>query len=158
MILVGPGQAQEVHALAVVLNDALGAVGTTVTYTEAPDPERAPHMQAIADLAAMMDSGAVETLLILGGNPVYDAPADLGFGDLLAKVPNTVHLSLYDDETSKRCSWHLPRAHSLETWGDGRAWDGTVTLQQPLIEPLYGGRSAIEVVAAAARRILAERL
>ena len=147
LILVGPGQAKEVHALAAVLNDALGADGKTLSYTEAPDPDRAPHMQAIADLAAMMNSGAVETLLILGGNPVYDAPAALGFGDLLAEVPNTVHLSLYDDETSKRCGWHLPRAHSLEAWGDGRAWDGTVTLQQPLIEPLYGGRSPIEVVA-----------
>jgi molybdopterin-containing oxidoreductase family iron-sulfur binding subunit len=147
VILVGPGQAPEVHALAAVLNEGLGALGATLSYTEDPEPERVPHMQAIADLASRMSSGAVETLLILGGNPVYDAPADLGFGDLLAKVPNSIHLSLYNDETSKRCSWHLPRAHSLEAWGDGRAWDGTVTLQQPLIEPLYGGRSALEVVA-----------
>ncbi len=146
VILVGPGQAPEVHALAAVLNDALGAVGTTLSYTDSSDPERPNHMQAIVDLASSMRSGAIETLLIIGGNPVYDAPADLGFGDLLAKVKNTVHLSTYDDETSRSCSWHLPRAHSLESWGDGRAWDGTVTLQQPLIEPLYGGRTALEVV------------
>ena len=147
VILVGAGQAPEVHALAAVLNDALGAVGTTLSYTESPDPERPSHMQAIADLASKMDSGEVETLLILGGNPVYDAPADIGFGDRIAKVPNTIHLSLYVDETSQRCSWHLPRAHSLEAWGDGRSWDGTVTLQQPLIEPLYGGRTVLEMVA-----------
>jgi len=147
VILVGPGQAPEVHALAAVLNDALGAVRTTLSYTDVSDPERPSHMQAIADLSSRMSSGAVETLLILGGNPVYDAPADLGFGDLLAKVPNTVHLSLYNDETSLRCGWHLPRAHSLESWGDGLAWDGTVTLQQPLIEPLYGGRTPLEVMA-----------
>jgi len=148
VILVGPSQAPEVHALAAVLNQALGGVGNTVSYTEASDPERPSHMQAIADLAASVASGEIETLLILGGNPVYDAPADLGFTDLLAKVPNTVHLGLYEDETSQRCSWHLPRAHSLEAWGDGRAWDGTLTLQQPLIEPLYGGRTVAEVVAA----------
>jgi molybdopterin-containing oxidoreductase family iron-sulfur binding subunit len=147
VILVGPGQAPEVHALAAVLNEGLGAVGATLYYTEDPTPERPTHMQAIADLAGKMSSGAVETLLVIGGNPVYDAPADLGFGDLLAKLPKSIHLSLYNDETSRACSWHLPRAHALEAWGDGRAWDGTLTLQQPLVEPLYGGRSAIEVVA-----------
>ena len=148
VILVGHGQAAEVHALAAVLNEGLGAVGSTLTYTEAPDPGRSNHLQAIADLVASMNSGVVDTLMILGGNPVYDAPADLGFAEALAKVSHTVHLGLYDDETSKLCSWQLPRAHSLESWGDGRAWDGTLTLQQPLIEPLYGGRSTIEILAA----------
>jgi MoCo/4Fe-4S cofactor protein with predicted Tat translocation signal len=147
VILVGPRQAPAVHALAAVLNHALDAVGTTLTYTSAPDPERPSHLAAVAELAARMRGGEVETLLILGGNPAYDAPADLGFADLLAAVPNTIHLSLYDDETSQRCRWHLPAAHALESWGDGAAWDGTVTLRQPLIEPLYGGRSAIEIVA-----------
>lgn len=147
LILVGPTQPAEVHALAAVLNEALGAVGSTVVYTDAPDPERPDHRSAIAELTAAMSAGSVRTLVILGGNPVYDAPADLRFGEALAAIENTVHLSLYDDETSAACRWHLPRAHSLEAWGDGRAWDGTVTLQQPLIEPLYDGRSAIEVVA-----------
>jgi molybdopterin-containing oxidoreductase family iron-sulfur binding subunit len=148
VVLVGPGQAPEVHALAAVLNEALGAVGSTVRYTEEPDAGRQTHMDAIAELASLMSSGGVQTLLILGGNPVYDAPADLGFGDLLGKVPNTIHLSLYDDETSKNCAWHLPRAHALEGWGDGRAWNGTITVQQPLIEPLYDGRSPVEVLTA----------
>ncbi len=147
VILVGPGQPPEVHALAAVLNEGLGAVGTTLHYSEDPTPERPTHDRAITELAAKMRAGAVETLLIIGGNPCYDAPADIGFAELLAQVPNSVHLSAYNDETSTRCSWHLPRAHSLEAWGDGRAWDGTLTLQQPLIEPLYGGRSALEVIA-----------
>jgi molybdopterin-containing oxidoreductase family iron-sulfur binding subunit len=94
-----------------------------------------------------MAAGSVQTLLVLGGNPVYDAPADIRFAELLSRVPNAVHLSLHDDETSRACRWHLPQAHQFESWGDGRAWDGTFTLQQPLIEPLYGGRSPIEVAA-----------
>jgi len=102
---------------------------------------------AIGALKAAIASGSVETLLILDGNPVYNAPADLRFGDALAEVPVSIHLSLYDDETSQRCTWHLPQAHGLESWGDGSAWDGTLTMRQPLIAPLYDGRSDIEVLA-----------
>ncbi|HSN55560.1 MAG TPA: TAT-variant-translocated molybdopterin oxidoreductase [Candidatus Sulfomarinibacteraceae bacterium] len=147
VILVGPGQAPEVHALAAVLNHGLGAVGSTLGYVEVADPDRPAHVRAIAELAAAMKAGEVETLLVLGGNPAYDAPADLGFAELLAGVPHSAHLSLYDDETSQRCGWHLPRAHGLEAWGDGRAWDGTLSFKQPLIQPLYDGRSALEVLA-----------
>ena len=147
-ILVGHRQPPAVHALAAALNAALGNAGRSVGYVEAPDPDRPTHMQAISELADRIRSGGVETLLILDGNPAYDAPADLGFADLLTQVPFSAHLSLYDDETSRRCTWHLPRAHALESWGDGRAADGTVTLQQPLIAPLYDGRTSIEVVAA----------
>src|SRR5262249_13797588 len=85
-----------------------------------------------------------------GGNPVFDAPADLEFTKHLDRVPLRVHLSLYDDETSELSHWHLPEAHFLEAWGDMRAADGTVTIQQPLILPLYGGKTAIEVMAALA--------
>ncbi len=147
VILVGPRQAPAVHALAAVLNHALGAVGHTLTYSSVPDPDRPSHLEAIAELAARIGQGDVETLLILGGNPAYSAPGDLGFADLLASVPTSIHLSLYDDETSQRCTWHLPGAHLLESWGDGTAWDGTLTMRQPLIEPLYGGRTAIEIIA-----------
>jgi molybdopterin-containing oxidoreductase family iron-sulfur binding subunit len=150
VVLVGPRQAPGVHALAAVLNHALGATGSTITYTAEPNPDRPSHMDAISDLSRRIQDDEIETLLILGGNPAYDAPADLGFSDLLARVPVSVHLSQYDDETSQRCTWHLPGAHTLEAWGDGTAWDGTLTLRQPLIEPLYGGRSAIEVLAVAA--------
>ncbi|MEE4273989.1 MAG: TAT-variant-translocated molybdopterin oxidoreductase [Thermoanaerobaculales bacterium] len=147
VILVGPAQAPEVHALAAVLNQGLGAVGETLSYTDAPDPGRPDHVEALAGLTARMVAGAVETIVILGGNPVYDAPVDLGFADALSAVPNSVHLSHFNDETSRVCSWHLPRAHALEAWGDGRSWNGTITLRQPLIEPLYGGRSSAEVLA-----------
>ena len=146
VILVGPRQEPAVHATAAVLNQVLGS---TVSYTADPSPDRPTHLDAIGALAAAMTSGSVQTLLILGGNPVYDAPADLRFGELLAKVPLSMHLSLYDDETSQSCTWHLPRAHGLEAWGDGRAWDGTLTMRQPLIAPLYDGRSAIEILALA---------
>jgi molybdopterin-containing oxidoreductase family iron-sulfur binding subunit len=146
VILVGARQEPAVHALAAVLNHALGATDSTLTYSLDPDPDRPPHLQAITDLADGVRAGDFETLLILGGNPAYNAPADLGFSELLAKVPATIHLSLYDDETSKRCTWHIPLSHTLESWGDGAAWDGTLTLRQPLIEPLYGGRSEIEVL------------
>ncbi len=147
LIVVGPRQAPAVHALAAVLNRALDAVGTTLEYSEDPSPDRPPHAEAIFELASAIRDGEVETLVILGGNPAFDAPADLGFADLLEQVPVTAHLSLYDDETSRRCTWHLPASHFLEAWGDGTAWDGTLTLRQPLIEPLYGGRSEIEVLA-----------
>jgi len=146
VVLVGPRQAPEVHALAAALNDALGNVGAGVTYAEDPEPDRPSHATAIVQVTSAIRDGSVDTLLILGGNPAYDAPADLEFGEHLSRVPYTVHLSLSEDETSRRCRWHLPRTHQLEEWGDGRAWDGTWTCRQPLIEPLYGGRSAVEVV------------
>ena len=87
-------------------------------YHEYSEPERPSHVQAIQALTQAMEKGEVETLLILGGNPVYNAPADLAFAEKLKKVPQRIHLSLYDDETSRACNWHLPRAHTLESWGD----------------------------------------
>ena len=147
LVLVGPRQPAAVHTLAAMVNQALGSVGKTLYYTEVNDPDRPTHIEAMSTLSSRMASGAVRTLLILGGNPAFDAPLDSGFAHGLSQVPHTIHLSLYDDETSHLCGWHLPQAHFLEAWGDGRALDGTLTLQQPLIEPLYGGRSAIEVLA-----------
>ena len=85
-------------------------------------------------------------MLILGGNPVYNCPADINFAEALEKVPTSIHLSLYRNETSLQCSWHLPQAHFLESWGDARAYDGDYCIIQPMIEPLHGGRSAIEVL------------
>ncbi len=96
-----------------------------------------------------MKAGRVDTLLILGGNPAFDAPPDLGFVEALQKVAFRARLGLYDDETSQYCPWHVNEAHELEAWGDARAFDGTVTILQPLVEPLYGGKSALEVLAAA---------
>ena len=108
--------------------------------------------ESLGQLVADMQAGKVETLLILGGNPVYTAPADVPFAEALNKVAFRAHLALYEDETSALCHWHLPEAHYLEGWSDGRAYDGTVSIQQPLIAPLYGGRTGARSGVGAAGR------
>ena len=95
-----------------------------------------------------MAAGRVSTLVIVGGNPVFNAPADLAFGKAMEKVGLRIHLGLYDDETSRLCHWHVAEAHPLESWSDARADDGTVTILQPLIAPLFSGRTAHELLAA----------
>jgi molybdopterin-containing oxidoreductase family iron-sulfur binding subunit len=135
------------QALVHAINEKLGAIGKTVTLLEDPTVGDISHGQAIAALASEIIGGQFTTVLILGGNPVYDAPMDLNFSAALAKVPVSIHLSLYENETSHACKWHLPRAHFLESWGDARAWDGTAGIVQPLIMPLYEGKSPIEVLA-----------
>jgi Fe-S-cluster-containing dehydrogenase component len=145
VVAVGMRQPPEVHALAARINALLGN-DRTVRYSVDPDGDRPTHAQDIAQLAGEMRKGAVNTLLMLGGNPVYDAPVDVDFTGALAEVENTIHLSGYRDETSILCDWHLPRAHYLEAWGDTRTPDGTYTLAQPIIEPIFGGRSPIDVL------------
>ncbi len=148
VLTVGPQQPPAVHAEALLVNQRLlGACGTTLRFTEEPEPDRPSHLVAIAALTERMRRGEVDTLLILGGNPAYDAPADLDFVAALAAVATSVHLSMYNDETSQRCAWHVPRAHYLESWGDARAYDGTLSLVQPLIEPLYAGLTPLELLA-----------
>lgn len=149
IVVVGSQQPPAVHALAAVLNDALGNNGRTVTYYHEPMPERPTHVAAMQALAAAVGKEEISTLLILDGNPAYDAPADLDFGALLKKVPLSVRLGNYVDETSQFCTWHLPEAHYLENWGDVRTFDGTVSLVQPMIAPIFGGKSIIEVLAIA---------
>jgi molybdopterin-containing oxidoreductase family iron-sulfur binding subunit len=146
-IVVGPRLPAAAHALAHVLNAALGNAGEAVWYSEDPEGDRPSHREAIAKLAAEMGAGLVDTLVILGGNPAYDVPSDLDFANKLSRVPATVRLGLYEDETSGHCLWHVPQAHYLEAWGDARGWDGTSGIVQPLIEPLYDGTSAIELAA-----------
>ena len=148
VIVAGPWQPPEVHVLVHRLNAVLGNVGNTVSYLPEPDPDRPHHFDAIKDLCAEMNAGQVDTLLILGQNPVFDAPADLGFAGALAKVKTSIHAGLYDDETGHAASWHVPLAHYLESWGDAVGHDGTVSLVQPLILPLFGARSALELISA----------
>ena len=148
LIVPGEFQSPAVHALAHAMNQALGNVGTTVVYTDPLETNPVDHVDSLRQLVADMKSGQVDTLFILGGNPVYDAPADIAFADALSKVPLRFRLGLYNDETSMLCHWHIPEAHFLETWGDIRAYDGTVTIMQPLIEPLYGGKAMLEVISA----------
>jgi molybdopterin-containing oxidoreductase family iron-sulfur binding subunit len=147
LVVAGPRQPAEVNALVAAINHKLGNIGKTIVYYEDPEPQRPTHVAGLRTLTEKMRAGQVQTLLILGGNPVYSAPADLGFAAALEKVPHSIHLALYDDETSQRCLWHLSRAHYLEAWGDVRTFEGTVSIVEPLIEPLFDGRSAIEVLA-----------
>jgi molybdopterin-containing oxidoreductase family iron-sulfur binding subunit len=104
-------------------------------------------VEAIKTLAGEMRDGKIQSLVLLGGNPVYDAPADFQFAEALARVPARIHLSPYDNETSLKCTWHLPQSHYLESWGDARAYDGTYGIVQPLIAPLHDSRTAIDLVA-----------
>jgi MoCo/4Fe-4S cofactor protein with predicted Tat translocation signal len=148
VIIAGDGQPAAVHALAHAMNEALGNVGQTVSYTAPVEAESIDQLASIKDLVDAMNNKQVDLLVIAGGNPVFDTHADLNFTAAMDLVRTRVHLSLYEDETSNHCHWHINEAHPLESWGDLRAVDGTVTIQQPMIEPLYGGRSAIELVSA----------
>ena len=147
LIVAGDYQPPAVHALAHAMNHALGNVGATVTYIAPVETQAVDHLTSLRSLTEAMAAKQVDLLLILGGNPVYTAPVDFRFAEQLAKVPLRMHLSLYDDETSALCHWHIPEAHMLEAWSDTRAYDGTATIIQPLIAPLYGGKSVHEVLA-----------
>jgi Fe-S-cluster-containing dehydrogenase component len=144
VVIAGRRQPPEVHAIVARINDHIKA---QLEYLEDPGADRPSHVASIAALAADMTAGRVSTLLMLGGNPVYDAPADLDFGAVLAKVKTSIHLHEDHNETSQKSVWHVPRAHFLEAWGDTRTWDGTITVAQPLISPLYGGVSTLDVLA-----------
>jgi molybdopterin-containing oxidoreductase family iron-sulfur binding subunit len=146
LILAGAQQPPAVHALAHNMNARLGNVGQTVFYTDPLEANPGDHLASLQDLVKDLDSGTVDVLLILGGNPAYNAPVELGMRDRIKKAKLRIRHGLHYDETSEVCQWHLPDAHFLETWSDGRAFDGTVTIMQPLIAPLYGGRSAHELL------------
>jgi len=146
-VVVGDHQPPTVHALAHAINHVLNNIGTSVVYTEPIEANPCDQIASLRDLVADMKSGLVEVLLILSGNPVYSAPADLDFASHLLKVGLRIHLGLYDDETAELCHWHVPEAHYLESWSDTRAYDGTVSIIQPLIAPLYDGKSAHELLA-----------
>ncbi len=146
LVVAGDRQPAAVHLLAHALNHRLGNVGQTVFYTDPIEARPVDQAQSLQALAEDMEQGRVEVLVILGGNPVLTAPVDYDFTERLQKVPLRFHLSLYQDETSRQCHWHLPETHYLEAWSDARAFEGTASIVQPLIEPLYHGRSAHEVL------------
>ncbi|MFZ0738217.1 MAG: TAT-variant-translocated molybdopterin oxidoreductase [Candidatus Acidiferrales bacterium] len=148
LVLAGDAQPPAVHALAHAMNQALGNAGKTVEFTE--PIEVSPEMDGLAELAKEMEAGEVTTLVILGSNPAYTAASDLEFPAKLLKVGLRIHSGLYNDETAELCHWHIPEAHYLESWSDARAYDGTVGIVQPLIAPLYDGKSAHEMIAAIA--------
>jgi MoCo/4Fe-4S cofactor protein with predicted Tat translocation signal len=148
VVLAGDGQPPAVHALAHAINQLLGNGGKTVIHTAPIEYRPVNQIASLKELVRDIDADEVETLLILGGNPVYTAPADMRFAERLKNVPLRVHLSLYNDETSQLCQWHIPETHFLESWSDGRAFDGTASIEQPLIAPLYAGKSAHELLSA----------
>jgi molybdopterin-containing oxidoreductase family iron-sulfur binding subunit len=147
-IVAGDGQPPIVHALAHAMNAALGNVGRTVIHTEPVVADAVDQRASLAQLADDMRAGRVSVLLVLAWNPVYAAPVDLDFGGALQRVAFPAYLGLFADETAVKCRWHVPEAHALESWSDVRAWDGTVSIVQPLIAPLYQGKSAHELLAA----------
>jgi MoCo/4Fe-4S cofactor protein with predicted Tat translocation signal len=145
IVVSGRRQPPIVHALVFAINQALGNFSATISYGELVDAE-IPSRKGLADLSKKMLAGEINTLVMIGGNSVYDAPADSDFTNALAKVANTIHLSQYVNETSQNAKWHLPETHYLEYWGDARAADGTVSVIQPLILPLFGGHSSVELL------------
>ena len=146
IVIAGEHQPPRVHAIAHALNQSLDNVGKTVLYTDPVEANPVDEIASLAQLVADMRAGAVDALLILGGNPVYNAPADFGFLDAMKKVNLRMHVGLYSNETAAWCHWHVPEAHYLESWSDARAYDGTVTLIQPLIAPIYGGKTPHEIL------------
>lgn len=148
LVVVGDHQPPELHALAHALNAHLGNTGETLLYTEpvAANPEM--QGESLATLTAAMAAGEVDLLLILGGDPVYTSPADVDFAGALSQTRMSVYLGLYTNGTAGVCNWHIAESHFLESWGDVRAFDGTATIQQPLIAPLYDSYDAHQLLAA----------
>jgi molybdopterin-containing oxidoreductase family iron-sulfur binding subunit len=146
IVIAGEYQSPRVHAIAHALNQAFGNIGKTVVYTDPIEANPVDELASLKELATDMRNGVVEALLILGGNPVYDAPADFNFLDALKKVPFRAHFGIYANETAAWCPWHVPETHYLESWSDTRAYDGTVSLVQPLIAPIYGAKTVHEIL------------
>jgi molybdopterin-containing oxidoreductase family iron-sulfur binding subunit len=147
LVHAGREQPVEVHLLADTINGALGAFGKTIRPIEPVAVSPMEHQQSLQELAADMTAGRVDTLLMLETNPVYSAPVDLDFAAALKRVPLSVSLALYGDETAAASTWLIPATHEYEAWSDARAFDGTVTIQQPQVRTLYGGHSGQELLA-----------
>ncbi len=145
VIAVGARQAPELHAMAHELNSLLGNIGATVTFTELPEP--AVARGTIVELAQAMGEGTIKALLVLDGNPAYDAPADLELVEKLKGIPDSIRVGYYLDETSLACQWHLPECHPLERWDDALSYEGVVSVGQPMVDPLVDARSPLEILA-----------
>jgi MoCo/4Fe-4S cofactor protein with predicted Tat translocation signal len=143
LVVPGEFQPESVHLAAYAINAALGNVGQTVTLLQGVEPDNTQSFSALVD---DLNNGHVETLVIVGQNPVYASPASANFLAAMRKARLVVRVGQFFDETSRWCHWHIPEAHYLEAWSDARAFDGTITIQQPLIEPLYNGKTGMEVV------------
>jgi len=147
VVIPGLYQDESVTMLALAINNALGNVGKTVFVT--PEPMNPVPSDQIADMKALVSdlwAGKVDWLVILNANPIYTAPAELGFAAAFEKAKTVAHLGSHVDETGQVSHWHVPAAHYLESWSDARAYDGTASIVQPMIEPLYGGKTAHDVL------------
>ena len=147
IVIAGDDQPAETHAIVHTMNHILGNVGRTMNYTESVEENPVAQMKSLTDLVSKMSDEKVNSLLILGGNPIYTAPADSGFAAALGNVPFKAHLGTHVDETARRCNWHIPQTHFLEEWGDVRSADGEASVVQPLIAPLYKGKSVLQLAA-----------
>jgi len=144
ILSVGRDHNPELHATVAVLNEALGNAGETVEYFEVPHIEEQNNREAFAELVEELNNGNIDTIVLVGSNPAYNAPADLKVEEALSNAGQVIHLSQYYNETSKLANWHINRAHFLEAWGDGYSYTGTRSIIQPQIEPLYSGVSEVE--------------
>ncbi|MBV8900318.1 MAG: TAT-variant-translocated molybdopterin oxidoreductase [Verrucomicrobia bacterium] len=148
LVLAGPGQDAGTHALIHSINQKLGNLGQTVTYRQVAAADPVDHLASLHDLVNDLESGAADSVLVLGGNPVFTAPADFKLGDRLRRARFSLYAGLYDDETADCCRWHMPERHFLESWSDTRAVHGETSIVQPLIAPLYGGISVHQLLGA----------
>jgi molybdopterin-containing oxidoreductase family iron-sulfur binding subunit len=148
LVIAGRRQPAVVHALAAAINSALGNIGATVEYGVPITTDATAGVEPLRALVEEIAGGAVDTLVVTAENPAYGAPVDFKLGQLLKRVPNVIYHSLYEDETAQSCNYLIPAAHALESWGDGRATDGVVSIVQPLVAPLWGGRTEAELLAA----------
>ena len=148
VVVAGDTQSPEVHAMCAAINQSLNAVGNTVTLFDTGEPAPAAQSEELRGLVSDMRNGSIDALIMIGVNPVYDLPGELDFSTALPLVETSVHLGSHLDETGVLSTWHIPRSHYLEAWGDGRAYDGTLSVIQPLIAPLFDSKSEIEVLQA----------
>ncbi|MEM8486994.1 MAG: TAT-variant-translocated molybdopterin oxidoreductase, partial [Bacteroidota bacterium] len=146
VVLAGETQPPEIHALCAAINNTLNCVDNTVILLDTDERIKAPQSDEFRRLVSDMSSGSLDALLVIGVNPVYDHPGELDFQAALQRVDNSIHVGLHYDETAALCTWHVPRSHYLEAWGDGRAYDGTLSVVQPLIAPLFDTKSELEIL------------
>jgi molybdopterin-containing oxidoreductase family iron-sulfur binding subunit len=147
-VVPGAHQTPEVHALAHAMNALLGNIGKTVAFAAPAVFEAGEPSHGLRPLVQAIDANEVQTLVIVGGDPAYSAPADLDLGRRISSVPTSAYIGLYPNATARRCRWFAPEAHFLEAWGDATAFDGTISIAQPLIRPLVEGHTAGQVLAA----------
>lgn len=150
IVLAGARHGPEAHLAALLANHLLGNLGTTVTFTDPVIHQAGQQSHDLEPLIGALEGGQVDTLFLLGGNPIYTAPRDLGLERAVRRAKRSLYLGSHENQTAAACTWYVPSLHFLERWGDARAHDGTISLTQPLVRPFWGGKSAVQLLAAIA--------